>query len=45
MFWQRIFGSIMVSLAAAVAILAIVAGLVAAIVNHMTIRAAVERGA
>lgn len=44
-FWQRIFGSIMVPLAAAVAILAIVAGLFAAIVNYMTIRAAVERGA
>jgi hypothetical protein len=41
--WQRIFGSILVPLAAAVLILSLVAGLVAAMVNYMTIRAAVAR--
>lgn len=43
--WQRIFGSILVSLPAAVLILGLVAGLVAAMVNYMTIRAATIRTA
>jgi hypothetical protein len=38
--WQRLFGSISVPLAAAVLILGLVAGVVAAMVNYMTIRAA-----
>lgn len=40
--WQRAFGSIEVSLATAVVLLGIVAGLVSAIVNYMTISAIVE---
>jgi hypothetical protein len=40
-FWQRIFGTISVSLVPAVIILGIVAGLVSAMVNYMTVRAAV----
>jgi hypothetical protein len=43
--WQRIFGSILVSLPAAVLILGLVAGVVSAIVNYMTIRAAMARAA
>lgn len=43
-FWQRIFGSIEVSLAMAVAILGVVAGLVSGVVNYMTISAAAQRG-
>lgn len=43
--WQLMFGSIVVPLAAAVLILGLVAGLVAAMVNYMTIRAAVARAA
>ena len=43
-FWQRIFGSIDVSLAMAVAILGVVAGLVSGVVNYMTISAAAQRG-
>jgi hypothetical protein len=39
--WQRIFGSIQVPVVAAVMILGLVAGAVSAIVNYMTIRAAV----
>lgn len=35
--WQRVLGSILVSLAAAVVILGLVAGVVAAVVNYMTI--------
>ncbi|MEE4162505.1 MAG: hypothetical protein V2I25_08330, partial [Woeseiaceae bacterium] len=42
--WQRILGSIEVSLGAAVVILGLVAGAVSAMVNYMTIRAAVARG-
>lgn len=42
--WQRVFGSIQVPLSAAVVILGLVAGLVSAAVNYMTIRAAVARG-
>lgn len=42
--WQRMFGSIVVPLGAAVVILGLVAGVVAAMVNYMTIRAAVARG-
>jgi len=38
-FWQRIFGSILVSLPVAVIILGFVAGVVSALVNYMTIRA------
>ena len=41
--WQRILGSIEVSLAAAVIILGLVAGVVSAMVNYMTIRAAIAR--
>jgi hypothetical protein len=41
--WQRTFGSILVPLPVAVLILALVAGLVAAMVNYMTMRAAVGR--
>jgi hypothetical protein len=41
--WQRVFGSVSVSLTAAVLILGLVAGLVAAMVNYMTIRAAAAR--
>lgn len=40
--FQRIFGSISVSSWAAVVILGLVAGVVAAIVNYMTIRASVD---
>jgi glucan phosphoethanolaminetransferase (alkaline phosphatase superfamily) len=36
-FWQRVLGSILVPLAAAVIILGLVAGVVAAVVNYMTI--------
>ena len=43
--WQRVFGSILVPLGAAVVILGLIAGLVAAMVNYMTIRAAVARAA
>lgn len=39
--WQRYLGSISVSLVTAVVILGLVAGLVSAMVNYMTIRAAV----
>jgi hypothetical protein len=42
--WQRMLGSIVVPLAAAVVILGLVAGVVAAMVNYMTIRAAAARG-
>jgi len=41
--WQRIFGSLIVSLPVAVVILGLVAGAAAAIVNYMTIRAATAR--
>ncbi|MGF1503173.1 MAG: hypothetical protein ACFBSD_15305 [Paracoccaceae bacterium] len=41
--WQRILGSITVSLLVAVVILGLVAGLAGGIVNYMTIRAATER--
>jgi hypothetical protein len=41
--WQRMFGSILVPLSVAVLILALVAGLVAPMVNYMTMRAAVGR--
>jgi hypothetical protein len=41
--WQRMFGSILVPLSAAVLILGLVSGLVAAMVNYMTIRAAMSR--
>ncbi len=41
--WQRIFGSIAVSLPVAVVILALVAGAAAAIVNYLTIRAIHDR--
>lgn len=41
--WQRFFGSILVSLPVAVVILAVVAGVVAAAVNYMTIRTALIR--
>ena len=41
--WQRMFGSILVPLSVAVLVLALVAGLVAAMVNYMTMRAAVGR--
>lgn len=41
--WQRVFGSVVVSLASAVVILGVIAGLVAAMVNYMTIRAATAR--
>lgn len=41
--WQRIFGSITVSLPLAIVILGLVAGAAAAIVNFMTIRAATAR--
>jgi hypothetical protein len=43
--WQRIFGSITVPLAAAVLILGLVAGVVSALVNYMTIRASLEQTA
>ncbi|MEE4384694.1 MAG: hypothetical protein V2J02_22080 [Pseudomonadales bacterium] len=42
-FWQRIFGSISVSLLGAVLILGVFAGLVSAWVNYLTIRAASVR--
>lgn len=41
--WQRIFGSIEVPLAAAVVILGLVAGVAAAAVNYLTIRASLGR--
>lgn len=41
--WQRIFGSIEVSLLVAVALLGILAGVVSGIVNYMTIKAAAVR--
>jgi hypothetical protein len=41
--WQRLFGSILVSVPTGVVILGVVAGIVSAIVNYMTIRAAVAR--
>jgi len=41
--WQRIFGSIEVSPAAAVVILGLVAGVAAAAVNYLTIRASLGR--
>jgi hypothetical protein len=37
--WQRLFGSMLVSLPVGVLILGLVAGLVAAVVNYMTIKA------
>ena len=40
--WQRVVGTIEVSVATAVLLLGIVAGLVAAVVNYMTISAVVE---
>jgi hypothetical protein len=43
--WQRIFGSILVPLSAAVLILGLVAGVVGAMVNYMTIRSALSRSA
>jgi hypothetical protein len=43
-FWQRMFGSIEVSLATAVLTLGVVAGLVSGVVNYMTISAAALRG-
>ena len=42
--WQRIFGSVFVTLPMAVLILSLVAGVVAGVVNYMTIRAAVVEG-
>jgi hypothetical protein len=36
--WQRVLGSILVPLAAAVVILGLLAGIVAAVVNYMTIQ-------
>jgi len=41
-FWQRLFGSIFVSLPVAVLILAVLAGVVAFMVNYMTARAAFD---
>lgn len=41
--WQRVFGSILVPLSVAVLMLGLIAGLVAAMVNYMTMRAAAER--
>lgn len=41
--WQRTFGSILVPLSVAVLMLGLIAGLVAAMVNYMTMRAAAER--
>lgn len=43
--WQRIFGSILVSLPVGVVLLGLLAGMVAATVNFMTIRASMSRGA
>lgn len=40
--WQRIFGSILVSLPVAVILLGLIAGVVSALVNLMTIRASVR---
>lgn len=42
-FWQRMMGSINVSLAMAVLILGVVAGVVSAIINFMTMTAVVDR--
>lgn len=42
--WQRSFGSVFVSLPTAVLILGMVGGVVAGVVNYMTIRAAVIEG-
>lgn len=39
--WQRVMGTVAVSLATAVVVLAVIAGLVAGLVNYMTIRASV----
>ena len=39
--WQRIMGSMTVSFAAAVVILGVVAGIVAAVINYMTIKASI----
>jgi len=44
-FWQRIFGSILVSLPVAVIILGLLAGIVSALVNYMTIRASLAERA
>ena len=41
--WQRVMGTIPVSLAAAVIVLSVVAGLVASVVNYMTLHASVLR--
>lgn len=41
--WQRVLGSILVPLAVAVVILAVLAGIVAAAVNYMTIRESYRR--
>lgn len=43
--WQRVLGSILVSLPVAVILLGLVAGGVSAMVNYMTIRSATEAGA
>ncbi|MEP6556957.1 MAG: hypothetical protein ABJB17_00620 [Burkholderiales bacterium] len=43
--WQRTMGTISVSLATAVLVLSLIAGLVAGIVNYMTIRASLIRPA
>ena len=41
--WQRVMGTVPVSLATAVIVLSVVAGLVAGVVNYMTIHASVLR--
>ena len=41
--WQRVMGTIPISLAAAVMVLSVVAGLVAGLVNYMTLHASVLR--
>jgi hypothetical protein len=40
--WQRVVGTVEVSVATAVIVLGVVAGLVATIVNHQTLSAVVE---
>lgn len=42
-FWQRFMGSILVPLSVAVLILGVLAGLVSALVNYMTIKAAIDQ--
>lgn len=41
--WQRLMGTVSVSLTTAVIVLSVVAGLVAGVVNYMTIRASILR--